>query len=75
MSATELRGLKMLITRKSPFTGKIHTMEINVTHAQIAAWENGKPIQNVMPNVSADHREFLMTGITPDEWNATFKNR
>ena len=25
-------------------------------------------IQNAMPNLSADEREFLMTGITPEEW-------
>jgi len=25
-----------------------------------------------MPNLSADEREFLMTGITPDEWDEAF---
>ena len=25
-----------------------------------------------MPHLSADDREFLMTGVTPEEWDATF---
>jgi len=25
-----------------------------------------------MPNLNDEQREFLMTGITPDEWNANF---
>lgn len=44
-------------------------MDIDVTHEQIAHWEQGVPIQQAMPNLSADEREFMMTGITPEEWN------
>jgi hypothetical protein len=29
-------------------------------------------IQEAMPNLSADDREFIMTGITPEEWNSAF---
>tara|TARA_R110000822_G_scaffold56928_6_gene143627 strand:+ start:94 stop:255 length:162 start_codon:yes stop_codon:yes gene_type:complete len=49
-------------------TGKVNTKELDITFAQFAAWHQGKLIQEVMPNLSADDREFLMTGITPDEW-------
>lgn len=63
----------MKIQRTSPFTGTVNTREINVTPEQIAAWEAGAMIQNAMPNVSADDREFIMTGITPEEWEETFK--
>lgn len=62
----------MLVTRKSPFTGKEHTLEIPVKQSQLDAWHNGAFIQVAMPDVSAEHREFIMTGITPDEWNAIF---
>lgn len=58
----------MQITRKSPFTGKVNTLEIDVTPDQIAAWQGGALIQNAMPHLSPDEREFIMTGITPDEW-------
>tara|TARA_R110000764_G_scaffold208524_1_gene294185 strand:+ start:658 stop:825 length:168 start_codon:yes stop_codon:yes gene_type:complete len=47
-------------------------MEIDVSDKQIALWMEGALIQDVMPSLSADEREFLMTGITPDEWAAEF---
>lgn len=63
----------MLITRKSPFTGTTHTMNIDVTLEQLKDWQGGMLIQNAMPNLTADEREFIMTGITADEWDETFK--
>ena len=62
----------MLITKKSMFSGEWNTMDIPVTQSQIDDWESGTLIQDAMPNVSADDREFLMTGVTPDEWINTF---
>jgi len=63
----------MLIKRKCPFTGKLNEMEIDVTLAQLAEWESGTLIQRAMPNLTPDEREFIMTGITADEWDKTFK--
>ena len=63
----------MLIQRQSPFSGKINVRDIDVTSEQLAEWTAGKNIQDVMPELSADDREFLMTGITPEEWNDTFR--
>ena len=62
----------MLVGRKSPFSGKSHEMEIDVSEKQITLWMEGALIQDVMPNLSPDEREFLMTGITPAEWNEMF---
>jgi hypothetical protein len=62
----------MIYTKESMFSGKVHSMEIPVTEAQIEAWQNGELIQNAMPNLTPDQREFLMTGITPEEWEAEF---
>jgi hypothetical protein len=62
----------MQITRRSPFTGVEHTLDIPVTQKQIADWNNGALIQNAMPNISPEHREFIMTGITPQEWDGMF---
>ena len=62
----------MLITKTSPFSGNTNVMEIDVTQEQIALWESGTLIQNAMPNLSADEREFIMTGITPEEWDSAF---
>ena len=63
----------MQITKRSPFSGKTHTLDIPVTQEQLDKWHNGILIQNAMPNLTPDQREFLMTGITKDEWDATFK--
>lgn len=64
----------MLITRKSPFSGETHTLDINVTQEQIDDWQNGNLIQNAMPHLSVDDREFLMTGVTKEEWDKEFKD-
>ena len=64
----------MLITRTSPFSNNTNVMEIDVTEEQIALWESGVLIQNAMPNLSADEREFIKTGITPEEWDSAFSD-
>ena len=62
----------MLITKKSAFTGIEHTLEIPVTQAQLDLWNSGVSIQNAMPNISAEDREFIKTGVTAQEWNDIF---
>lgn len=62
----------MLITKKSAFTGIEHTLDIPVTQAQIDAWKSGVSIQTAMPNLSADDREFIKTGVTAQEWDDAF---
>ena len=59
----------MKITRMSPFTRKKVTVDLPITESQYAAWEGGALAQNAFPNLDADQREFIMTGITPDEWD------
>ena len=62
----------MLITRRSPLSGKVNTRDIPVTETQLADWNAGVLIQEAMPNISADDHEFIMTGITPEEWKTIF---
>ena len=62
----------MLITARSVLSGKVSSMDLPVTQEQIWAWRAGELIQNVFPDLTADQREFLMTGITPDEWENAF---
>ena len=62
----------MLIERKSMVSGKVHAMDLDVTQDQIAAWNSGMYIQDAMPQLNDEQREFMMTGITPEEWDATF---
>tara|TARA_R100000005_G_C4943499_1_gene167020 strand:+ start:462 stop:746 length:285 start_codon:yes stop_codon:yes gene_type:complete len=62
----------MQITRTSIFSGNTNTMELNVTQEQLTAWKSGVNIQVAMPQLDADEREFIKTGVTPTEWNELF---
>jgi len=62
----------MLVTRTSPFSGKVHSMNIEMTPEQIEKYDNGELIQRAFPHLSTDEREFIKTGITPQEWKDTF---
>jgi len=63
----------MLITKKSAFTGIEHTMDLPITQEQLEAYTSGNGlIQNIFPDLTPDQREFLMTGVTPEEWDETF---
>ena len=62
----------MLIAKTSSLTSRTHEMEIDVSDKQIALWMEGALIQDVMPNLSPDEREFIMTGITPADWDEAF---
>lgn len=62
----------MLIQRVSMLSGARNAREIPVTQEQLDAWNSGVLIQNAMPNLSADDREFIKTGITPEEWEDLF---
>jgi len=63
----------MQVTKTSKLTGATHTVDIpNLTEDQVNAWMSGTLIQKAMPHISEDHREFLMTGITPKEWADVF---
>lgn len=62
----------MLIERRSLLSGIIRTLNMPVTEEQINMWERGMLIQKAMPNLSESQREFLMTGITDEEWEEEF---
>lgn len=63
----------MQITRRSLATGIERTKEINCTQKEYDLWLEGLPAQRAFPNLSADDCEFIVTGMTPDEWDETFK--
>jgi len=62
----------MLVTRRSTLSGIERTRDLDITQEQAEAYSNGAKIQDAFPHLSADDREFIMTGITADEWDATF---
>jgi len=64
----------MIVERMSPFSGKHNKMDLNFTVQQWEAWCAGTLIQKAMPQLSPDEREFIMTGITPQEWDKFLKD-
>ena len=54
-------------------TNQDNTYSVVVDELQYRRWQQGEGlIQNMFPNLNADDREFLMTGITPEQWDAMF---
>ena len=69
----------MLVTRTSQLSGIERTIDMpTVTQERLdQCWSQnaerkGKHIQDLFPELSPDEREFIMTGITAEEWEAAF---
>lgn len=60
------------IARKSIMTGKETTQVIRLRLDDYIRWQNGELIQQALPYLTPAQREFMMTGITEEEWAATF---
>lgn len=64
----------MNITRISILSGIERTIDLPVTDEQIKLYCSAdRPhIQDCFPNLSRDQREFILTGITQEEWDNEF---
>jgi len=66
----------MQVTRTSSLSGKVFTMELDVTQEQLDRFENrrenGEYVQTIFPHLTSEEREFIMTGISPTEWDEIF---
>lgn len=66
----------MKVTKISQLSGIEHTLELNITSEELMRVENRRYttelIQNIVPHLTMEEREFLMTGITEEEWNDKF---
>ena len=71
-----LKQITMEITMISQLSGKPHTMTLDITEEQLDRFENrrenGEYVQTIFPNLTKGEREFLLTGITPKEWDEMF---
>tara|TARA_R100000700_G_scaffold31764_1_gene38931 strand:- start:237 stop:509 length:273 start_codon:yes stop_codon:yes gene_type:complete len=64
----------MVVVAISAATGEKHAMPLAITEAQVYDWAKGASIQDAMPDLSPEGREFLMTGITQGEWDSMFSD-
>lgn len=66
----------MQVTKTSLLTGKTHTLELDITQEQFEESQRSigmrRHMQDIVPHLSPDDREFLMTGTTAEEWNTVF---
>lgn len=64
----------MKISRISNLTGEYNTREISITLDQYNDWQNAREngesrfVQDEFGHLSEGDREFLITGITEEEW-------
>lgn len=68
----------MIIEKTSAFTGTTHRRDIPIKPEDYEAWisaSNNDPkrhIQNAAPYLSVDDREYIISGVTPEEWAEMF---
>lgn len=69
-------GDKVAVENYSPVSRTVNTLVLPMTLQQFMLgymkWDDGEYIQSAFPSLTAGQREFLMTGVTPDEWSELF---
>jgi len=61
---------EVCVITRCPFCGKAHEVEVN--EMDYLDWQDGALIQDVMPYLSAQEREHLISGICEDCWDKMF---
>lgn len=59
------------VIRRSPFTSKLTEKDYDISFDRFIVYYGGSSgllIQQAFPELSADDREFIMTGLTPADW-------
>jgi|TARA_R100001530_G_scaffold35417_2_gene27604 hypothetical protein len=64
------QGHRYHFAGKCVVTGK--EWAVTVPGKELHMYRRGKLIQDAMPSVSTDDREFLITGISPEGWEKKF---
>jgi hypothetical protein len=63
----------MKITKVSILSKIERSLDLDVTAEEIKAWKSGMLIQDAMPRLNENEREFIMTGITAEEWEKHYE--
>lgn len=56
------------------FTGQRYETQ-EFTQKEYDDWQNGTLVQNAFPKLSADDREFLISGTSPAGWAEIFEGK
>lgn len=64
------------VTCMNKITGKLTEIILKLSFQELyvakAKYDQGAMIQDVLPELTPDERELLLTGITPEEWEELF---
>ena len=68
------------LTRTSIITRRDNTMVLPVDADRVADWLKARRddplraplVQDAFPELSEEQREFILTGVTPDEWGQLY---
>jgi hypothetical protein len=66
MFVQEIDVARVLVQGNCVITGQNH--RVVVPAAGFAAWQGGSLIQDALPDVSLEDREFLISGVSPAGW-------
>ena len=59
----------MKVQKQSLLTGKLNSMDINVSTDALARIRDGESMRKIVPHLTLSECEFLNSGCTPDEMN------
>jgi len=65
LTPTICRITKICTVKKEPYS-------VDVVEREYEIWRNGAVIQRVMPQLDANQREFIISGLTPAEFDALY---
>ena len=65
----------MIIKKKSVLTGVVHSKEIPIKMNDYNDYKAGfGALYDIAPYLSSEDREFIISGITGDEWRSAFSD-
>ncbi len=62
----------MIIRKKSIISGIVRDIDLPITEIEWGRYTRGARMQDAFPLLTAEQREFILSGITPEEWADTF---
>jgi len=63
----------MKVTRQSMVSGKTRTKDLPITPVQYVKYIRGEGhVQDIMPDLPPEDREFLISGVTQEEWEELY---
>ena len=69
-------GKGVTFTRGRFGSTEMSSMNLNIEYPEfilgLQQWLRGALIQDVFPKASSEEREFIVSGLTPEVWNAIF---